>query len=141
MRIIGFNLTKISIERKEKIQGQIQINQNIDIKDVKTEKIPISDSEALKIYFKFLIDYSNNSAKLEFEGSVLTIPEKEELKQTLDSWKKKQIPPEVRTGLFNFIMSKCNIKALFLEDEMALPFHLPMPRISPNQVSENNPQR
>ena len=71
----------------------------------------------------------------------MTIPEKEELKQTLDSWKKKQIPPEVRTGLFNFIMSKCNIKALFLEDEMALPFHLPMPRISPNQVSENNPQR
>ncbi len=130
MRIIGFTLTKISVERKEQIQNQLKINQNIDIKNLQKEKIPISDNEALKIYFKFSIDYSDDAAKLEFEGSVLTLPDKEELKIIINSWKNRQIPENIRAGLFNFIMSKCNIKALSLEDDMALPFHLPMPRIN-----------
>lgn len=133
MRIIGFNLTKISIQRKEDIQGQLKINQNIDIKGVKQESIPISKDEALKIHFKFTIDYSEDSAKVEFEGSVLTLPDNEEMKQVLDSWKNKQLPGNMRIGLFNFIMNKCNIKALTLEDDMALPLHLPMPKLNPEQ--------
>ena len=134
MRIIGFNLTKISIERKEKVEGQLKIDQNIDILDVTKEKIQIAkDEEALKITFKFTINYSDETAKLEFLGSVLTLPDKEELKTIMDSWKDKKLPDQARMGLFNFIMNKCNIKALNLEDDMALPYHIPMPRINPQQ--------
>jgi len=53
MKLVGFNLFKISIERKEKIEGELKIDQNIDIKDVATDNIPIADKEALKIKFKF----------------------------------------------------------------------------------------
>jgi len=136
MRIIGFNLTKISVERKEQIQGKLNINQNIDIRDIKKEKIPISESETLKISFLFKINYSDDVAKLEFEGNVITLPEKEELKTFLDSWKNKKIPDQTRVPLFNFIMNKCNIKALNLEDDMALPYHIPMPRINPEQQGQ-----
>ena len=38
MRIIGFNLMKISIERKDQIEKQLKISQNIDIKDITKEK-------------------------------------------------------------------------------------------------------
>jgi len=138
MRIIGFNLTKISVKKKEKIIGQLTVNQNIDIIDIKPEKIEISENEALKVYFKFIIDYSDDSAKLEFEGIVLTLPEKEELKKFLDSWKDKQLPEDMRVPIFNFIMNKCNVLALNIEDDMALPYHIPMPRLDPNQAK--NPE-
>ncbi len=137
MRIIGFNLTKIAIQREEKPKDKLEINQNINIKDLKEESIPISDNKALKLTFGLVIDYSDDFAKLEFEGSVLILPEKEELKNFMDSWKSKKIPDNSRIPLFNFIMNKCNVKALYLEDEMALPYHIPMPRIGSEQQPNN----
>ncbi len=130
MKIIGFNLTKILVEKEDIHLEKISVNQDINIKEIKKEKIPISDTEALKIKFNLLINYSDKYAKLEFDGNVIILPEKDELKLFLDSWKDKKIPEEVRLPLFNFIMNKCNIKALYLEDELSLPFHIPMPRIS-----------
>ncbi len=119
MKIIGFNLIKISVERKEEIKAK--------------EKLPFSDDEVIKIAFKFLVDYEPDFAKLILEGYVIILPEKNEAKNLLKSWKDKKIPEELRVGLFNFIMSKCNIKALNLEDELNLPLHIPMPRINPQQ--------
>ena len=131
MKIIGFNLSKILIEKKEKTVEKVQVSQNIDIKDVAKDKIPISDNDILKIDFKFTINYSEDFAKIEFEGSLLLLPEKDELKNVLKSWKEKKIPEDIRIGLFNFIMNKCNIKALNLEDELGLPWHVPMPKLNP----------
>lgn len=131
MKIIGFNLSKILAEKKEKTEGKIQINQNINIKEVIKDKIPISQNEILSVKFVFTVDYSEDFAKLEFEGNVLLLPEKEELKVFLKSWKDKKVPDEFRTPLFNFIMSKCNIKALNLEEELSLPHHIPLPRLNP----------
>mgnify|MGYP001607841730 FL=1 len=130
MRIITFNLTKILVQREEKPKDKIQVNQNINIKDIIEEKIPITDNKALKITFNLSINYSENYAKLEFEGTILVLPEKDEFKQFLDSWKSKKIPEQARIPIFNFIMDKCNVKALYLEDEMGLPFHVPMPRLT-----------
>jgi len=130
MKIIGFNLTKILVEKEEKPQDKIDINQNINIESIKKEKIPISDLDTLKIKFNLSIVYSDKFANLEFEGFILVLPEKEELNLFLEQWKDKKIPEKFRVPLFNFIMNKCNIKALYLEDEMALPFHIPMPRIN-----------
>ena len=53
MKIIGFNLTNISIERKEKIEGKLEIKQNINIDDISKDKINISKEEILKIKFTF----------------------------------------------------------------------------------------
>jgi len=133
MKIIGFNLTKICIERKEKIERELKISQNIDIKDITKEKALVSNEEVLKVTFDFTIDYSNDAAKIEFKGNIIILPEKEETKKILKSWKHKKFEDEFRVPLFNFIMSKCNIKALSLEDELFLPSHIQMPRISPNK--------
>jgi len=135
MRIIGFNLTRILVERKEAPKGKVNIDQNIDIKDVSEETIPISKDKILRITFNLFINYSEDFAKLEFEGNVMILPEKDELKKFLDSWKNKDLPEETRTTLFNFIMNKCNVKALYLEDELAIPLHVPMPRLSPQPTT------
>ena len=139
MQIIGFNLTKISIQREDKLEGKVEIKQNIGIDDVSEEKISITKDNTLKIKFTFSVDYSEGKyAKVEFKGHVLLLPEKDEFKEFLKSWKDKKVPEGIRTPLFNFIMSKCNIKALQLEDEMNLPLHIPMPKLNIQSKEEQD---
>tara|TARA_Y100000310_G_C20609016_1_gene777018 strand:- start:44 stop:448 length:405 start_codon:yes stop_codon:yes gene_type:complete len=133
MKIIGFNLTKISIERKEKSEKELKITQNINIIDITKEKPLISKEEPLNISFKLDIEYGSNFAKIEFKGNIILLPEKDESKRLLKSWKDKKLSEEFRTPLFNFIMTKCSIKALSLEDEVSLPPHIQLPRLSQNQ--------
>lgn len=135
MQIIGFNLTKILVEREEKINGKLEVKQNIDISNVSKEKIPFSEGEAVKIKFNFTVTYDPDFAKLNLEGYLVLMVDKDEIKKFLKSWKDKKLPDEAKVSLFNFIMNKCNIKALNLEDELNLPLHVPMPRINPNQTS------
>mgnify|MGYP001401108592 CR=1 FL=1 len=133
MRIIGFNLTGISSERKDKIEGELKISQNINLIEIIKEKLTISSEESLHIKFQFTVNYDPDIAKIEFKGNVILLPEKEDIKKILKSWKSKKLGDEFRIPLFNFIMGKCNIKALNLEDEFGLPPHIQMPRISPDQ--------
>lgn len=133
MKIIGFNLSKILIEKKEKLIEKLDITQNIDIKDIKEENISLAKDRVLKINFTFIIDYSEDFAKLEFEGFILIIPEKNELKEILNLWKDKKISDNTKIPLFNFIINKCNIKALSFEDEFNLPPHVPLPRLTPKK--------
>jgi len=137
MKIIGFNLSKISGHRMKPMEESVQIAQNIDIKDVEKEKIPISANDIINLKFNFSITYSKDTAKIEFEGSLILMPEKDELKEFMKAWKDKKIPETERIHIFNFIMHKCNIKALNIADELGLPLHIPMPRLGPNQ---NQPQ-
>ncbi len=132
MQIIGFNLTKILVEREEKFDGKLEVKQNIDISNVSKEKVPFSDGDAIKIKFNYNVTYDPDFAKLNLEGYLILMVDKEETKKFLKSWKDKKLPEETKVSLFNFIMSKCNIKALNLEDELNLPLHVPMPRINAN---------
>lgn len=136
MQIIGFNLTKISVDRKEKLEGKLEVKQNINIDNISKDKINISTEDILKVNFTFNIDYNPDFAKVELKGVVILLPDKDELKEITKSWKKKQVSEKFRVPLFNFIMNKCNIKALNLEDEMALPLHIPMPKLAPKQQEQ-----
>ena len=57
MKIIGFNFTKILVEKQDTPFDKLNINQNINIESVKKEKIFISDRETLKIQFNLSITY------------------------------------------------------------------------------------
>ncbi len=138
MKIIGFNLTKILVEKQENSIQDVKIDQNIDIKNISEEKIPITNKKTLKIEFNLLINYSNNFGKVEFKGNILVIPEGNEFNELLDLWKENKIPENIRVPLFNFIMNKCNVKALYLEDELSLPYHMPMPKIASKTQKENS---
>ena len=130
MQVIGFNLTKVSIEREEKPEGKLEIKQNIHIDDLAIEKVPISKDEAIRLKFVFSVDYNDGKfARLELKGNVILLPQKDELKKFKKAWQDKQVPEESKVPLFNFIMNKCNIKAIQLEDEMNLPIHVQLPKL------------
>ena len=134
MQVIGFNLSKVSVQREEKPDEKISIKQNINIDDIDKDKVSITKDEVLKIAFTFSVDYNEAKfAKVELQGRIILLPEKDEFKKIMKSWKDKQVPPEIRIPLLNFIMSKCNVKALQLEDELNLPLHIPLPKLSPKK--------
>ncbi len=138
MRIIGFNFRKITAERKKNLKGKIEIKTHMDVQKAEKENLEIA-GDILKFSYIYVIEYKPDQATISFEGEVLVKTDKEEqVKKILKEWKKKKLPEEVRILIFNFVMGKCNLKALQLEDEFALPPHIPLPRLSKQSTGKTN---
>jgi len=120
--------------------------------DVKKEDILLSekDSEALRVLFNFSVKYSNqdeeaekksgekseNNGEVSFKGFFILTVSNEEAKAILKDWKKQEISEFIRVPLFNFILRRCSVRAMQLEEELGLPLHVPLPQISAPQTSE-----
>ncbi len=138
MQIIGFNFEKISAEKKNPPKGKLEISSNIDIKKITEEKIDmIKDKSSIRLDFEFKVEYKPEAADIFFKGFVVVLLEKDRAKNLLRSWKKKEMPEEIRIPLFNFILTKSNLRALQLEEELNLPTHLPMPKLKSQQNKQD----
>lgn len=129
MKIIGFNFTKIHGNRSLDFKPSTSINTNIEVIDIEKAQIEvIKDIESLKLTFKFSLMYKEDEkkdskqAEISFEGAVLMAVDAQETKEILKSWKKKEVPQIVRPALFNYILQKCSVKALSIEEDLNLPF-------------------
>lgn len=130
MTVVGFNLTKISIERKDVISGKIQVNSKADVTNIKKESIKITEGkDVIRADFSFEINYEPDFAKVHFKGYVLLLEEPKKAKQIIKDWKKKKVESEVKEEIFNMVLRKCNIKAFSLEDDLNLPTHFPFPKV------------
>ena len=137
MQIIGFNLTKISGERQENFNDKLDLKQNLNIDDIIEDQMQISNDRVLNIKFTFGLDYSETKlGQIEIKGKIIIMPKKDELENILKSWKDKQLPEAFKLFIFNFILAKCNIKALQLEDELNLPPHVQLPKLAPKPNEE-----
>ena len=148
MQLIGFNLKKILAQKALEFKRG-PINTNIEFSDVKEEEVPLlKDSNAVKISFIFSISYAHpektqdasleNLGEVSFEGEMMFSVTKDEFKEITKSWKKKQIPDQFRVPLINFILTKCSTKALSLEDDLNIPFHIPFPQVRPENKAQQD---
>ncbi len=138
MKIVGFNLNKVSIDKKEEPKAKLEIKYNIHIDDIQKEEVKASEKNYLRFSFTFSIDYLPNIANIEMKGTIVTVDVADESKEILKDWKKKKFEGAAKVGLFNLIMHKCNLKALQLEDEMNLPLHVPLPKLGMQKPQEYN---
>ena len=138
MRIIGFTINKIQAEKKNIVKDKLEIKSGLNIEDITKEEVDISKNTAIKFDFTYSIDYSPNAADIKIKGSVIAIDDKDESKDILKDWKKKKFNSPLKIPLFNFIMDKCAIKSLELEEQLGLPFHIPFPKLT--QVQPENPE-
>ncbi|HLA23069.1 MAG TPA: hypothetical protein VJZ93_00880 [Candidatus Nanoarchaeia archaeon] len=131
MKIIGFNFTKVNVEKESNDFKDLKIESNVDIESVEEAKSDIISKESLiEVRFRYVISYSPNIAKVDLKGILLLMVDSKEFKSFMKSWKDKEIfPSEYKVMLFNVILKKSNIKALQLEDEMGLPLHIPLPTV------------
>jgi len=138
--IVGFNFKKINIERKKKLIQGMKVKYDLDIKEVYEQNIQVSmnKTKTLGFDFEFKVSYNPDVADLQIEGTVMYMLPEEEAKKVIDSWNKdKKMTKNVSIPIINVILDKCNIKALELEQDLALPTHLPMPSVNMSTKNDN----
>jgi len=131
--IVGFGFTKLSAEKGEPATGKIDINNNVSIKDIKEDNFSFGidkQSNVIKFIFEFTSKYEPNIGTILFEGELLYMEDPKKARELLNSWKKdKKIPKELMGGLLNTILTKCNIQALILSQQVNLPPPIPLPKV------------
>lgn len=132
MTIVGFSFSKILVEKKKHIRGKLEIANNVVIKDVKDIPLTIGNIKqpGLRFTFEFSSKYKPGIGSIVLEGYVLYMGEKEENEKILKGWKKnKRVPAEVVTQVINAVLTRCNVAAILLSREMALPPPVKLPSI------------
>ncbi|MEK6835387.1 MAG: hypothetical protein AABX61_03935 [Nanoarchaeota archaeon] len=140
MPFIGFNFDRIFAERNiDEIKENLSVKHNMNIKDLTEEEINLEKKqEVLKFKFEFLLKYDPNVAEIKIDGHLLFLESPKKMKEIVQNWKKdKKLPPEITQSLFNTILTKSNIKALQLSQDLNLPPHIPMPRLTRQQPKKN----
>ena len=63
--------------------------------------------------------------------------EQKKVEELLNGWKKdKKLPPEVITPVLNMALTKCNVQALILSQEINLPPPIPLPKVQQKESKE-----
>lgn len=141
MKILGFNVSKISAERLSNEEfDELKVNTNIDVPEITKAELDIfgGKDELLNVKFEYVVEYVPNMAKISFAGSLLIALDPKTAKDVLKEWKDKKMPEDFKVNLFNIILRRFNVKALQLEEDMGLPVHFPMPRLTSNKPSEQD---
>jgi hypothetical protein len=132
MTVVGFDLSKILVEKNKPGIGKIDIANNVSITDVKEAKLNIGDvkKNGLEFTFQYLSEYKPDVAKIEIIGKVVDFEKEEKTKSILEIWKKdKKLPKEILGPIYNSILGKCNVEAIILSRDIQLPPPIPMPKI------------
>lgn len=132
MPFIGFNFDKIEASRNiEELKGNINVKHSMNILEVEQHEITMDKKqEVIKFTFEFKLHYEPKVGSITLKGNMLYLDDPKKLKEIVQNWKKdKKLPPALMQGLFNTIMTRSNIKALNLAQDINLPPHLPMPKL------------
>ena len=130
MQVIGFNFYKISAEKQNNLKGKVSIKMGITFEKLSKEPVKSLTQDVIKADFDFSIEYVK-IANLHFKGSVYFTATPDKIKDILKHWdKNKQLTEELKVPLMNFVLNKCNIRSLQLEEEFNLPPHIKLPKIA-----------
>jgi hypothetical protein len=128
-RLLSFQFNKILVEKESNFKGKItNPTSDINIKSIEKDQILLIKEEPLKIDFSFKLKFGD-LGKLEMDGSLLVLLDKESKDEVLSEWKSKKLPEKLRLIILNIILHKSSLRALQLEEEMGLPLHIQLPRL------------
>ncbi len=135
--IVGFNFTKMLVERREGAPGKVSVNNNVAIKAV--DKLPLQfgkkTEEGVRMTFEFQAKYEPNMGEIFFEGYVVWIDSKDAMEAMIKQWAKdKKLDKPIMNVVLNNILAKCNVQAICMSRDIGLPPTIPMPRV---QVEES----
>lgn len=142
MTIVGFNYTKLSVERKNTSpSGNITITNNLGVKDVEKAQLSlgINKQDGLRFIFNYNIKYGDGFAEINFEGELLYLTNKDQVTQVMNSWKNdKKVPDDILVKVLSQVMEKCTLQAIILSNEVHLPSPVRLPKLTlkPNQKPE-----
>lgn len=133
--ILGFQLDKVSAEKKAVLKGGMQINARNKIRDVK--KIRVPGGEAAEVRFEFAARYVQGgrvAGSLLVQGRMAYSANADAI---VKGWKKdKAIPGRDGAVIVNNIIAKALTTALVLSERVGLPppIKLPAPVAKPSKA-------
>lgn len=135
MKLLGFNFTKISVEKLSEKPTETKVSTNINVSEIKSVTVSMlkTKEDVLGVKFAYKVVYDPKYAEVDLQGAIMLSVEPKVAKQVLKEWKTKKMPSDFQGALFNLILAKSSVKALQLEEEMNLPFHIPLPSVKPQE--------
>ncbi len=130
--IIGLNFKKLHMEKKRAVDGKVDINNNVSIKDVEESEFSLGKDrqKGITFLFEFTSKYEPDIGEILFTGELLYLGEPKTNEDILKGWKKgKNVPKEIMTEVVNTILTRCNIEALLLSRDVNLPPPVPLPKV------------
>ncbi|MBU2561623.1 MAG: hypothetical protein KKD17_04950 [Nanoarchaeota archaeon] len=133
MAIVGFEFTKINVQRQEVAKGKINISNNVGITDIKKSDLQLGKSKqnGIRFFFEYKSSYEPSFAKIELGGVIIYLTDEKNAKEITDAWEKeKKIKKDVAEKIINAILTKCNIQSIILSNTVNLPPPVPMPHVN-----------
>ena len=133
MPIVGFTFTKVSVEKKPLISKEVQVNNDLQLKKVDlAQRSDYTGSDLGRFSFTFTVAYGEIGS-IDLAGYVLYADTPENLKRIVETWEKdKMIPALLLQQILNAILVKSNVKALELAQDVGLPPHFDLPKLTMN---------
>ncbi|NJE77051.1 hypothetical protein [Thermococcus sp. ES12] len=135
MPVLGFNITKIELEKVTLAvpQGQIEVRLSPKVKEMRLGEIrtPTGKMNGIEILFRYEIDYNPRIAQGAIEGAILYLPpQKDKMDEILNLWEdEKKIDSLTFAEVVNFITKEVSPILMLMAKEMRLPYHIPLPRV------------
>ena len=132
MAVIGFNFSRINVERKEAAKGKINVSNNVSITNIEQTSIPLGKEKqnVLRFSFEFTSKFDPDIGNIILGGNLLFLEDDKKIKEIHTNWKKdKSVPKDIMSGILNTVLSRCNIQALILSQEVNLPPPVPLPKV------------
>jgi hypothetical protein len=133
MAIVGFEFTKIDVQKQETAKGKINISNNVGIIDIKKSDLQLGKTKqnGIKFLFEYKSLYEPGFAKIEIGGTIMYLTDEKDSKEILQGWEKeKKIKKEVAEKIINSILTRCNIQSIILSNTVNLPPPVPMPKVN-----------
>lgn len=143
MTIVKINLHKVVADRNLNAkEGQININNNVSLKNVEELSFAVEGKKGLKFTFAFNCNYQPDLGRIEVEGQVLYINDEAKIKEIKDGWEKnKSIPQDIMEMVVNAALHKGNIQAIKISEDVNLPSPLPLPKVKSGSVKPEEKKR
>ena len=152
LKILGFHIRGINAQKEQQPIQNASISTNITFNDIQSELTKsIKNHSIIAISFTFRVEYNSSDkqkkksgeplAFVELSGVVPCATTEDEAKKLINDWKDKKISQEIRIPLYNFILAKCSIKALQIQEEINLPPHFPLPSIKEEILKKEETQK
>ncbi len=133
MAVVGFNFTTIDVKKSDIGKGgKINISNNATIVGIEPLDVSFGKEKqnTLRVTFEFTSKYEPEIGNIFLAGSTIYMSDAKKSKEIMDGWKKdKKIPKDVWTEILNTILTKCNVQALILSQDVNLPPPIPLPKV------------
>lgn len=127
MNIFNIDFTKIQAEKQNVPQGDINVNNGINIEDIAEAKMAVAEGKtAMNLTFTFKALFQPDIGSVELDGTATLLADDDEATNILEHWEENEsVPQEHGDQIINALMKKSSVQSILLSREVGLPSPLP----------------